>query len=95
FNTGDRFDDAMRMFKQALALDPKHALTYNNIGAIQHDHGDYDDALGNFRTALALRPNYPTAKHNLALTLLLRGQFEEGWECHESRLTTKERAHVY
>ncbi|MFX5784977.1 tetratricopeptide repeat protein, partial [Acinetobacter baumannii] len=53
FNTGDRFDDAMRMFKQALALDPKHALTYNNIGAIQHDHGDYDDALGNFRTALA------------------------------------------
>lgn len=95
FNTGDRFEDAMRMFKQALALDPKHAMTYNNIGAIQHDHGDYDDALGNFRQALALRPNYPTAKHNLALTLLLRGEFEEGWECHESRLTTKERAHVY
>lgn len=95
FSTGDRFDDAMRMFNQALALDPKHALTYNNIGAIQHDHGDSEEAIDNFRKALAIRPNYPTAKHNLALTLLLQGQFEEGWECHESRLVTKERAHVY
>ena len=95
FSTGDRFDDAMRMFNQALALDPKHALTYNNIGAIQHDHGDSEEAIENFRKALAIRPNYPTAKHNLALTLLLQGQFEEGWECHESRLVTKERAHVY
>lgn len=95
FSTGDRFDDAMRMFNQALALDPKHALTYNNIGAILHDHGDDEEAIKNFRKALAIRPNYPTAKHNLALTLLLKGQFEEGWECHESRLVTKERAHVY
>ncbi|NQE48581.1 tetratricopeptide repeat protein [Herbaspirillum rubrisubalbicans] len=95
FSTGDRFDDAMRMFNKALELDPKYALTYNNIGAIQHDHGDTDDAIANFRKALELRPNYPTAKHNLALSLLLQGQFEEGWECHEMRLVTKERAHVY
>ena len=95
FTTGDRFEDAMRMFNKALEVDPKHALTYNNIGAVQHDHGDTYEAVGNFRKALALRPNYPTAKHNLALSLLLHGDFKEGWECHESRLITKERAHVY
>lgn len=95
FSTGDRFDDAMRMFSKALEVDPKYALTYNNIGAVLHDHGQTQEAVANFRKALELRPNYPTAKHNLALSLLLHGEFKEGWECHESRLITKERSHVY
>lgn len=95
FSTSDRFDDAMRMFNKALEVDSKHALTYNNIGAIQHDHGDLEDAIGNFRKALELRPNYPTARHNIALSLLLQGHLKEGWECHESRLVTRERSHVY
>ncbi len=95
FTTRDRFDDAMRMFNKALEVDTKHALTYNNIGAIQHDHGDLEDAISNFRKALELRPNYPTAQHNISLSLLLQGQLKEGWECHESRLVTRERSHVY
>ncbi|MBG7618400.1 tetratricopeptide repeat protein [Herbaspirillum sp. AP02] len=95
FSAEDRFDDAMRMFNKALELNPKQALTYNNIGAIKHDHGDTHEAVEIFRKALELRPNYSTAKHNLALSLLLHGDLKEGWECHESRLETRERAYVY
>lgn len=95
FSTQDRFDDAMALFRKALELDPKHSLTYNNIGAIMHDHGDTREAIGYFHKALELRPAYSTARHNLALSQLLHGDLREGWENHESRLIVKERAHVY
>lgn len=95
FSTQDRFDDAMALFKKALELDPKHALTYNNIGAIMHDHGDTWGALEYLHKALELRPNYYTARHNLALAQLLHGDLKAGWESHESRLVVKERSHVY
>lgn len=95
FATQDRFEDAMQLFNKALELDPRQALTYNNMGAVLHDHGDTHEAVANFRKALTLRPNYPTAQHNLALSLLLHGELKEGWACHESRLVTRERAHVY
>lgn len=95
FYAEDRYEDAMRMFQQALELNPQQALTYNNIGAVKHDHGETHEAVESFRKALTLRPNYPTAKHNLALSLLLHGELKEGWECHECRLETRERAYVY
>jgi tetratricopeptide (TPR) repeat protein len=95
FTNQDRFEDAMATFRKALELDPQHAMTYNNIGAIMHDHGDTEEALGYFEKSLELRPNYQTAMHNYALGLLLHGRLKEGWKYHESRLVVKERTHVY
>lgn len=90
-----RQDEAMALFGKALELDPRNALIYNNMGTVVHDNGDTLKAIEHFRQALALRPNYPTAQHNLALSLLLQGDLKEGWEKHESRLITRERAYVY
>lgn len=91
----DRLDEAIVQFKKALELDPRHALTYNNAGAVLHDNGHPAQAVQYLRQALALKPNYATAQHNLALIQLLFGHLKEGWELHESRLVTRERAHVY
>lgn len=93
--TQDRNEEAMVLFKKALELDPNHALTYNNVGAVLHDIGRSLEAFEYFEKALALRPNYSTAQHNLALGQLLHGRLKEGWLNHESRLVTRERAHVY
>ncbi|KAF1034119.1 MAG: TPR repeat-containing protein YrrB [Herbaspirillum frisingense] len=95
FSAQDRFEDAMTLFQKALEIDPKYALTYNNIGAIMHDHGDTWEAVDYLNKALELRPGYYTAKHNLALAQLLHGDLKAGWESHESRLVVKERANVY
>ncbi len=38
-----------------------------------------------YRKALTLRPDFPAAHWNLALCLLLRGDFERGWAEHEWR----------
>ncbi|MBB5392940.1 MULTISPECIES: tetratricopeptide repeat protein [unclassified Herbaspirillum] len=94
-NTQDRVEEALALFNKALELDPRHALTYNNIGAIMHDHGRREEAIPYFRKALELKPNYSTAMHNLALSQLLQGNLKEGWANHESRLVTRERADVY
>ncbi|MFL9923760.1 tetratricopeptide repeat protein [Herbaspirillum lusitanum] len=95
FGTQDRYDEAMALFRKCLELDPRHALTYNNIGAVMYDHGETHEALDYFVKALELKPNYLTATHNLALGQLLHGDLKEGWKNHESRLTVKERNHVY
>lgn len=93
--TQDRFDEALVLFKKALDIDPHHALTYNNMGAILHDNGRREEAIPLFKKALELKPNYSTAMHNLALSQLLAGNLKEGWANHESRLVTRERAEVY
>lgn len=95
FANQDRYEDAMELFHRALALDPKHPLTLNNIGATMYDHGETKTSLQYFKDALALRPSYLTARHNLALGQLLAGDLRDGWANHESRLEVKERRYVY
>jgi len=91
----DRYEEAIALFNRALELDPKHALTHNNVGAIMFDHGDTAPAIEHFQQAIALKHNYLTAIHNLALAQLLQGNLKEGWRNHESRLEVKERREVY
>ena len=91
----DRYEDALALFHKALALDPKHAITLNNIGATMYDQGETKAALKYFDEALINKPGYLTAQHNLALGQLLAGDLKEGWINHESRLNVKERRHVY
>jgi tetratricopeptide (TPR) repeat protein len=91
----DRYDEAIKLFDKALALNPNYALVLNNIGAIMHDHGALDGAIRHLNRALELKPNYLTARHNLALAQLQLGNFKEGWLNHESRLEVKERKQVY
>lgn len=91
----NRYEEAMELLHKALAIDPKHPLTLNNLGAVMYDHGETKSSLQYFKDALALRPNYLTAQHNLALGQLLAGDLKEGWANHESRLNVKERREVY
>ena len=93
--TQQRIDEAMELFKKALEIDPRHALTYNNLGVVLHDQGKTIEALSYFEKALENQPTYLTALHNMSLGQLLHGRLKEGWKNHESRLVVRERTHVY
>jgi tetratricopeptide (TPR) repeat protein len=95
YTNEDRYDDAMQLFEHARALNPDHAITYNNIGATMYDQGYTEEAMAHFDKSIALWPNYKMARHNLALGQLLHGDFKAGWENHEVRLTLNERKAVY
>jgi hypothetical protein len=51
--------------------------------------GRTDEAIATYRRAIAIDPNHGGAHNNLALTLLSRGDFEEGWREHEWRWTVE------
>ena len=60
------------------------------MGSIEHASGNFSDAKGCFQRALKLAPDYADAKWNLGITLLLTGDFTDGFACYEARLDLPE-----
>lgn len=57
----DRFEDAIRAFKQAASLDPKHIVSRFNMGIVYlHDLNDKANALKAWEGVLAIDPNATT-----------------------------------
>ncbi len=82
-------DDAIRNATRALELRPKYSGALSNLGMAQQHCGNADAAHECFSKALSLEPENPTYEFNLALNMLLRGDFENGWERYEVRFRQK------
>ena len=63
----------IRLYEQALALDPENAVVHNNVGVHHLNHAqsaaDYARAAGFFRRALEIDPTDAQARRNLRTTL--------------------------
>lgn len=91
YHRAGRFEDAIKAFNAALKLRPGYAEALYSIGNVQKDQGKLDEAIATFDQAVAARGSYPEAQWNRALTLLLKGDFENGWKAYESRWTDQAR----
>jgi tetratricopeptide (TPR) repeat protein len=80
-----RLDEALASYDRALAIDPRLAAAANNRGLVLHELGRLDAAKASYRHALALEPDNADAHWNLSLTLLLQGDFADGWPEYEWR----------
>ncbi len=69
-----RFDAAIAVAEQALALDPSNADAHNNVCAANNAMKRWDAGIAACEKALALRPDYPLAKNNLAWAQSMKGQ---------------------
>jgi Flp pilus assembly protein TadD len=85
-----QFDQAIECFNQVLTMNPAHIDAMNDLGTTLRDQGRLDDAEAAYRVAIAAKPDFGSSHWNLALLLLLRGKFEEGWVEYEWRRTVKE-----
>jgi tetratricopeptide (TPR) repeat protein len=63
-------DQAERLFRRALKLEPRAKEAYNNLGAIYARRGEHERAKEMFRAALEIDPNYVFPRCNLATYLL-------------------------
>ena len=81
----DRFDEATRCFERAVSLDPRLATHHNDLGLSHADSGRMDAALASLRRAVELDPQSAEFRKNLGLTLLMNGDYEEGWKEYEFR----------
>ena len=80
-----RFDEAIAHYDKALSLKPDYAEGWSNKGFTLHDLKRFDEAIAHYDKALSLKPNYHIASWNKSLSLLLRGDFENGFPLYESR----------
>lgn len=75
-----RFDIALDVAKQGLAVDPSLALLYHNASYASHMRGDFA-AMHQYNVAAArLGPDDAHIQFNLAVSLLRQGSFEAGWK---------------
>ena len=78
-----RLDEAIESYDRAIQFKPNVAETFNNRGNAQKEAGKVADALISFKEAIRLKADYAEAHWNLSLTLLLSGNFREGWREYE------------
>lgn len=72
--------EAIRVFKQALALTPEDEVLHYNIGIAYKGMGDVTNAELHYREALRLLPDYPEVHNNLGNLLLQTKRWDEAEE---------------
>jgi predicted O-linked N-acetylglucosamine transferase (SPINDLY family) len=65
------------MLRRGLAIDPRHAALYDNLGNVLKDAGELDEAIACFRRSLELDPSNPTTHGNLAYALCFQSPAPE------------------
>ncbi|MDE2335559.1 MAG: glycosyltransferase family protein [Rhodospirillales bacterium] len=80
-----RLDPALTAARRAVSLDPADALGLFNLAMVLYDRLEVKAATSAARAALEIKPNLPQAHMKLGQSLLLQGEFAEGWEEYEWR----------
>jgi tetratricopeptide (TPR) repeat protein len=70
----DAFDEAEKLYKRAIDLDPSLAIAYTNLGNIRFRRGDGPGAEKLYRAALEIDSRQPEAHYNLGYVMLERGE---------------------
>jgi tetratricopeptide (TPR) repeat protein len=84
YDRGD-LEGAMEACRKTIALKPDHAEAYNNLGNALHMLGDLPGAMEAYQHSIRLNPTRD-AQANLSITLLLSGNYSQGWREYEARL---------
>ena len=86
----DRCEEAIASYQRALKLKPAYPEALNNIGGEYGRLARMTEAIAALRQCIAIAPNDPDAHWNLAVALLLIGEWDEGWNEFEWRLRRPE-----
>jgi len=90
-----QFEQALQACDIALHLSPHEPGTWRNRGVALGALGRLEEAEASLRAALVFAPDDPDTLFNLALVLLKKGAWKEGFELYEVRLSRPEhRAHA-
>jgi Flp pilus assembly protein TadD len=85
-NLTRHLDEAIAASRTALRLKEELAEAQVNLGVSLYEKGLVDEALAAFERAVAINPEWPCGRYNLAGPLLVKGDYQRGWEEFEWRL---------
>ena len=86
--TGGRVAESVTAYEHCLQQNPRHVLSRSNLVAALNFLDRYEEAEQQARVVLAAAPEEVGAHVNLAMSLLARGQWAEGWAEYEWRERT-------
>lgn len=69
----ERYDDALREFKDVLRFDPESVIAHNGLGKVHHQEGRFKEAIVSYQHALKRAPEYLDAHYNLAFSYMKKG----------------------
>jgi hypothetical protein len=78
-------EQALACYARAFVEDFNSAAAWNNYGNVIREMGYPDRARPFLEQAIRIDPDHSTARFNLAVALLLMGDYEQGWRAYESR----------
>ena len=76
---------ALACYAQAFVQDPESVSAWNNYGNVMREMGYPGRAQPFLEHAIRLDPGHETARFNLAVSLLLQGNYTQGWPAYEDR----------
>jgi tetratricopeptide (TPR) repeat protein len=80
-----RTEASITRFNEALGADPTYGKAWSNLGNAYQDQLNLAEAWEAHRRAINIKPENPDFHWNLAMTLLLAGEYEQGWAEYEWR----------
>ncbi len=96
-NLGKAFEEvgklanAIECYHRAIELQPNNINSFNGLGNALQQQGKFTDAVACYSQGVELNVTHPEAHLNLALALLLVGDFQRGFSEYEWRLLVKEK----
>ena len=76
YRTVGRYDEAIRLFKESITIDPVQAISYFNYGQLLYTAHRLEEAIVAFKKVLGLNPQFPRAHIFLGETYLAQGKPE-------------------
>jgi tetratricopeptide (TPR) repeat protein len=77
-------EEAVRLLKRALTIDPLHTKAIDELAVIQFRSGAQAEGLRQFETLLRIDPDDPRGWKNYGIALLQVGGFEQALTCFEN-----------
>ncbi|MGD0057897.1 MAG: tetratricopeptide repeat protein [Verrucomicrobiia bacterium] len=78
--------EAIKLFQQALRIDPDHADAHFNLGTVFLQQGKVSDAIEHYEQALRIKPDFAGAHNDLGVALEQAGKCEDAIGHYEQAL---------
>jgi tetratricopeptide (TPR) repeat protein/glycosyltransferase involved in cell wall biosynthesis len=91
FEEAGNMTEAIDCYRRAIELKPGYLNSLNGLGNILHQSGQFAGAVTYYDRAVECNIANPESHLNLALALLLAGDFQRGFAEYESRLVVEQK----
>jgi len=77
YGNKEKFDDALKEFTKAIAINPRYPITYLNRGAVYFKKNQISRAISDFNKAIEIEPKIPIAYVNRGMASVANGEYDQ------------------